>query len=389
MPESTPTPSLVDHFGSLPDPRINRTRRHALVDIVVIAILAVLCGADSFVDIEAFAKAKHPWLAERLGLENGIPVHDTFARVFARLDPDAFGKCFLGWAAELRRQGVLAATREESIALDGKTVRHSFDTATGQAAIHIVSAWATQHRLALGQLKVGDKSNEITAIPELLKLLDVAGFIITIDAMGCQRAIAKAIIEKGGEYVFNLKNNQPTLHESAELFIESAISNNFQGLSTYTFSNTTKDHGRIETRQYRLIDLPEGIAWNDEKKLWPGLTSIGIVQSTRQIGDKTTTETRLYITSLRAAVKGNTIRFSRAVRNHWGIENRLHWVLDMSFSEDECRIRKDHAAENFATIRRIALNLLRMETTSKTAVKNKRLKAGWSDEYLQTVLMGI
>ena len=386
----SPAPvSLVEHFRSVPDPRIHRTRRHNVIDIIVIAVLAVLCGAEDFVSIEMFGKSKRDWLSERLELPNGIPSHDTFARVFARLDPEAFQRCFLAWVEALRERATIATTRNESIALDGKTLRHSFDTATGQASIHMVSAWATTHGLVLGQMKVNEKSNEITAIPQILKLLDIAGCIVTIDAMGCQKAIARQIHEQRGEYVLALKDNQPSLAEGVNLFLEHAEKDGYKDLTTHSLQNVEKDHGRIETRQYRLIDLPEGIAWRDERALWPGIKSIGVVTSTRQIRDKTTTHTRIFISSLSAATKRNALRFSKAVRSHWGIENSLHWVLDMSYAEDACRIRKEHAAQNFAIVRHITLNLLKLENTAKAGVKNKRLKAGWDNCYLERVLMPI
>lgn len=389
MSEMPASVSLVDHFKHLPDPRIHRTRRHELIDVVVIAVLAVICGAEDFVTIEMFGKAKREWLSERLRLVNGIPSHDTFARVFARLDGKAFEDCFKRWVEALRNSGALGVEKEESIAIDGKTIRHSFDTAAGVASIHMVSAWATTHRLVLGQVKVDSKSNEITAIPEVLKMLDIAGCIITIDAMGCQKSIARQIKEQQGEYVLALKDNQPSLCQGVELFLEHAQKDGYYGLKTHYIQDIGKDHGRIETRRYRLIELPEGIAWQDEKRLWCGLKSIGVVCSTRQLNGKTTTETRLYITSLTAAKRSNLMRFSRAVRNHWGIENTLHWVLDVSFSEDDCRIRKDNAPENFSVLRRIALNLLTAETNTKAGVKSKRKKAGWDNTYLEQVLMGI
>lgn len=376
---------LAAHFTILQDPRIDRSKQHALLDIVVIAFCAVLCGAEGWEDMEEFGKSKHDWLQERLGMEltNGIPSDDTFRRLFARLDPEQFGRCFLSFAQSLHTY-----THGEVIALDGKAVRHSFDAATGQAAIHLVSAWATESGLALGQVKVNSKSNEITAIPALLKLLDISGCVITIDAMGCQKAIAKQIVDKQGDYLLSLKGNQSTLHEDVKLFFEDARAHDFyrknedRRIAHGYFETVEKDHGRIETRRCWMVQEDQ-LDWLWQKSEWAGLASIGAVESERRIGEKTTVETRYFISSLRGSVK----KFARAVRAHWGIENRLHWTLDMALGEDACPICVDHAPENLATLRKMVLNLLRQEKQNKRGLKAKSKRAAWDNDYLLRVLI--
>jgi predicted transposase YbfD/YdcC len=378
------SPSLLSHFTSLPDPRIERSKEYPLVDILAIAICAVLSGAEDYVAMQEFGEARKDWLADRFGLASGIPSHDTFRRVFSLLDPQEFGKCFMAWTQALHEH-----TKGEVIALDGKTLRHSFDTATGQAAIHLVSAWATKQGLCLGQVKVSDKSNEITAIPALLKLLDIKGCLVTIDAMGCQKAIAAQIIDGGGDYLLSLKGNQTSLHEDVRLFFEDARAHAFfqknpdQRINYQYAEKREKDHGRIERRRVWMVEGDE-IAWLQQKEQWKGLSSLVAVQSERRIGEKITLETRYFLSSL----SGSVTKVARGVRTHWGIENGLHYTLDVAFGEDASRLRKDHAPENFATLRRIALNLLKREKSLRVGVKNKRHKAGWDTRYLETVLAG-
>jgi predicted transposase YbfD/YdcC len=366
---------FMQHFGAVPDPRIDRTKRHLLLDILVIALCAVLSGAEGWEDMEAFGRAKEPWLRERLGLAlpNGVPSPDTFRRVFARLDPVAFGAAFLAWTEALR-----VHTKGEVIALDGKALRHSFDTAAGQAPLHLVTAWATQNRLVLGQIKVADKSNEIPAYPVLLAMLDLRGCTVTIDAMGCQKAVARQVMEQEGNYVLALKGNQGTLHENVRLFFEDARAHGFGPIPYRHHRTVEKDHGRIEVREYWLV---EHIDWLEEREEWAGLRSIGMVESTRRIGEQTSVEARYFINSV-TGVKA----FARAVRRHWGIENSEHYILDMAFDEDACRIRRENAPENFATLRHIALNLLRREPSSKRGVKARRRQTAWDEDYLLRVL---
>lgn len=379
MPLSSLAP-LASHFSILKDPRLDRTKRHALLDIVVIAFCAVLCGAEGWEDMENFGLAKRQWLQQRLelGLTHGVPSDDTFRRLFARLDPEQFGRCFLSFAQSLHTY-----TKGEVIALDGKAVRHSFDVATGQAAMHLVSAWATDSGLSLGQVRVDGKSNEITAIPALLKLLDIAGCVITIDAMGCQKAIARQIVAQKADYVLALKGNQTQLHADVKLFFEEARQQDFyckdeRRRIAYRYQETMeKDHGRMETRRCWVVSGAH-LDWLTQKSEWAGLSSIGAVECERRVGEKITAETRYFISSL----GGDVRRFAQAVRAHWGIENRLHWVLDVAFGEDDCGIWQDHAPENLATLRRMALNLLRQDTTTKRGLKAKAKIAGWDSDYL-------
>jgi predicted transposase YbfD/YdcC len=392
MSTETPSRTLRDRLSDVRDPRIHRTRRHELIDVLFITICAVIAGAEDFVTIAEFGCAKRDWFSQRLGLPNGIPSHDTFARVFARLDPATLNTVVMEWIDSIKHQVAARLentdmhTDENQIALDGKTLRHSFDTANGKGAIHMVSAWSSRARLVLGQVKVDAKSNEITAIPQLLSLLDITGCLVTIDAMGCQKAIAKQIHDQGADYVLALKDNQASLARDAKLFVEHARSQKYEDVVKRTHTTIEKDHGRIDTRRYLLIGLPDGIAWHDERRDWPGLQSIGIVESTRQIGENTTTDTRYYITSIPVRQKGSARRFGQAVRGHWGIENSLHWTLDVGFNEDACRVRKDNAPENLSIIRHIALNILKQDVSAKIGVKSRRLRAGWSNEYLEHLL---
>lgn len=370
-----PCPALHHYFADLADPRIDRTKRHDLLDILTIALCAVICGADSWVEVERFGRAKEPWLRAFLALPHGIPSHDTFGRVFAALDPTAFERCFLAWV-----QSVATATAGEVVALDGKTLRRAHDRPNGQAALHLVSAWAATNRLVLGQVRVDDHANEIVALPALLDLLVLTGCIVTIDALGCQQAVAAAILAQGADYVLALKENQPTLHELVADHFTHAGSD--PALSQRSHRTLTKGHGRLEVRRCVACDDPAVLTWLDPAGTWPGLRSIAMVEAERRVGDTVSREVRYYLSSLPADAK----QIGRAVRGHWGIENRLHWVLDVAFREDECRVRTGHAAENFAVLRQMALNLLRRESTVKVGVKAKRLTAGWDETYLRKVL---
>lgn len=369
--------TLGEHFGLLEDPRAAHLIDHGLLDIIMIAICAVICGAETWTDVELVGNERVDWLRQFLVLESGIPSHDTFGRVFARIDTDQFQACFASWV-----QGVFQATEGQVIALDGKQARRSHDRSNHQNAIHLVSAWATANHLVLGQQKVDEKSNEITAIPELLRLLDINGCIITIDAMGCQTEIAKQIIDQEGDYLLMVKENQPHLCEDMELFFRLAHQNDFKKVD-YTYERTVnKGHGRIEIRQCWAISGEDSLQFLRNHEQWKGLQSIAQVNSQRQIDGNNSSETRYYITSLPNDAK----TILHAARSHWGVENSLHWVLDVAMGEDDSRIRKDNAPANMAGLRRIALNLLKQEKTLKRGIQGKRLKAALSPDYLLKVL---
>ena len=370
---------FYNSFNELKDPRqAIHSFRHELMDILLLTILAVICGAETWTAVEKFGYAKKDFLKSFLSFPNGIPSHDVIGDLFARIDPKAFQACFLDWVNHL-----FQLSDGEVIAIDGKTLRGSYDNANNKAAIHMVNAWACRNRLVLGQLKTEDKSNEITAIPELLKLLDLTDATVTIDAMGCQKSIAKQIIDQGGKYVFNLKGNQSTLHKDVECYFNILATGHMNDPRYDSIEITDDHHGRLETRRYGITSH---IDWLHQKKDWDGLSSIGFVeyeQIDKASGERQV-ERRFFITALEAKAKP----FSEAVRLHWGVENGLHWSLDVAFNEDACRVRKGHAPENFAVIRQIALNLLKQESSAKVGIKNKRLMAGWNHAYLAKVLMG-
>ncbi|MBN1453481.1 MAG: ISAs1 family transposase [Anaerolineales bacterium] len=373
------TASIEENFGSLTDPRIDRTRLHKLIDILVIAICAAICSCDSWEDVEEFGKAKQDWFKTFLELPNGIPSHDTFNRVFARLDPLEFRTCFLNWinaASELIGGQV--------IALDGKVLRRSHDRGIGKGAIDMVSAWACANRLVLGQVKVDEKSNEITAIPQLLKALEISGCIITIDAMGCQTEIAKTVVEEDGDYVLALKDNQGNLFEDTQRLFDDLEDSQYQAYNYDYVKTVNKGHGRIEIRECWTISDPSILCHLRGFANWEKLSTVSRIRSQRWIGDEKTCEDRFHIASIIGAK-----RVLGAVRSHWGIENSLHWTLDIAFDEDRCRVRKNNGPENFAILRHIALNLLKQEKTCKRSIKGKRLLAGWKEEYLLKALAGL
>jgi len=366
---------FISHFETIPEPRIERCRQHELLDILFLSISAILCGADGWEEIEDFGRAKLDWLRRYFPYKKGIPKHDTIARVLSRLDPEALQKSFISWV-----NSACELTNGEVIAIDGKTVRRSFKKGDRKSAIHMVSAWACQNNLVLGQQKVNEKSNEITAIPALLELLEVKGCIITIDAMGCQTAIAEKIVAQGADYVLALKGNQGELNDEVkQLFAQKENSE----LKEQSVEEVDSGHGRIETRRCRQIQVNK--KWLTNSVRWKNLRTIIEIQSTREIGENKTTEKRYYISSLALDAK----KASNAVRSHWAVENKLHWVLDVSFREDESRIRRGNGAEVMSTLRRLTLNLLKKNTTSNASMKRKRKIALMDEKLLTEIIEGI
>lgn len=381
--QTHPKLSLVEHFKNLADPRVDRRKEHELIDILVIAVCTLLCAGETFNDMEDFGLAKQDWFKTFLNLHHGIPSHDTFNRVFAVLDPGKFLDCFLRWTQSLRE-----AVKQEIVALDGKALRRALNR--DQSVQYVVSAWAQSNGLVLGQLKVADKSNEITAVPQLLRVLELSGCIVTLDAMGCQKKIAKEVIEADADYVFALKGNQEKVHEEVKSFLDATLEEKNRqrprgavfpkGVERlHSFVTVEKDHGRIETRRYYQSD---DLNWFADKAKWEGLSSVGMVESTRELNGKITVERRYYLSSLKLEVE----TFARAVREHWGVENKVHWIMDVCFREDQSRARQGYAAENLATLRRLALNLLKREKSKKRGIRGKMLNASWDHPYLLKLL---
>ncbi len=372
---SHPSPRIDHHFASLTDPRRKKVT-HPLINLVTIALCATIAGADDFVAIVAGARRHKDWLARFLDLTNGIPSHDRFNAVFRRLKPDQFERCLLSWLAALHDTsgGTL-------VAIDGKTLRRSFDKATARSALHMVSAWAVSQRLSLASVAVDGEGNEITAIPELLKLIELSGAIVTIDAMGCQAEIARAIVDGGGDYILAAKGNQPTPHRGLVGFFLDHLEDDFARVRVSRHETVEEGHGRQEHRTYYVCDIPDDLP---DARRWRGLVQIGMSVSDTMRGEKSCDDVRYFILSRRMSAR----RFGTMVRGHWGIENSLHWQLDVSFGEDQSRTRKDHGSANLGALRRTGLSLLKNETSNKLGIKNKRLTAAWDTDYLHKVLFG-
>lgn len=367
--------SISQAFCDLSDPRVNRTKRHPLTNIITISICAIICGCDDFCSIEEYGKSKQEWFEEFLDMPHGIPSHDTFSDVLNRLDSKEFSRAFTNWVAKL------GDLKDDIVAIDGKVMRRTLDRAKGNAATHLVSAWSVKNNLCFGQVKVSDKSNEITAIPALLKLLDIKGATITTDAMGCQFEIANQIVEKEADFVLALKGNQGEFHDDIKAYLNNKISNDFSDTEYNYFKSVDGDHGRIEQRE---VWITHGIEWLIKRHpRWQAVKSIIVINSLREKSEKISKEKRYFISSH----TGKTAEFmAYAIRAHWAVENRLHWQLDVSFNEDQSRLRRGNGAENMALMNKIALNLLKNEKTVKVGVKNKRLKSGWDNAYMMKVL---
>jgi predicted transposase YbfD/YdcC len=372
-----PTPeSILEYFASLKDPRVERTKQHSLLSILILCLCAVTCGADSFVAIERYGRSKEAWLREHFDFANGIPSHDTIGRVLALLEPKALAEMFARWTT-----AVAEHTRGDLVAIDGKTLRRSFRHGASKTFVHMVSAWSSRNKLVLAQAKTDDKSNEIKAIPELLQLLALKGCTVTIDAAGCQRDIAKQIVEKGGNYLLAVKENQPTLHAALVELFDAALHGGPHAAELDAHETQDSAHGRKETRRCWTLPCPETI---DVTADWSNLSTCVLIESERQVGDAAPTEEiRLFISSDKKLTAKAALS---AVRSHWGIENQLHWVLDVAFCEDDCRVQASNAAANFAVLRHISLNLLKQATKAKAGIKTRRLMCGWNDDFLLDVL---
>lgn len=364
----TPDTPFNKHLDCIQDPRRHNTR-HQLYDMLIIALCATICGADSWTQVSEYGRSKIDWFKQFLELPNGIPAHDTFGRLFARLDPRGFQNFFAQWVRD-----IVDSLKGKTVGLDGKTLRGSQDRINGKSPVHMISAWVSEIHLVLGQLKTHDKSNEITAIPELIKTLSLEGAVVTIDAMGCQKKITQTIIEAKADYVIQVKENQQRLYQDIALFLQDAANGGCQ-----SFETIDGDHGRIETRQYFTTS---DIDWMADKDLWSGIKTIAKVIRQREVNGKTSTENAYFISSL----DNHAPTIAKAIREHWGIENGLHWCLDIAFREDHCRVRKDNAPENLGILRHMALNMLKRETSLKGGIQTKRLKAAWDQKYLLKVL---
>ena len=367
------TADIQKHFADLTDPR-RRKVTYPLINIVTIALCAVMCGADDFVSIALWARTKKEWLAKFLDLSAGIPSHDRFNAVLAAIKPAEFQECLLNWITALHE-----ITDGQLVAIDGKTLRRSFDAASSKSAIHMVSAWATTNLITLGQVVVDAKSNEITAIPKLLQMLELSGALVTIDAMGCQTEIARTIIDAGADYVLAVKQNQPTLHDGIAEFFDEQLEDDFAEVNVSRHETNERGHGRQETRHYFVCEVPDDLP---DAERWRKLKAIGVAISDTVRDGKSCSHVRYYILSKKLSGR----KFAASVRGHWSIENRLHWQLDVTFQEDQSRIRRGHADANFSLLRRATLSLLKNNHTEKVGVKNKRLLAASSEEYLEEVL---
>ena len=373
MDHSAPE-GLIEHFSKLEDPRVDRNKKHELIDVIVLCVCAVLSGAEGWCDIEEFGRTKLGWLRRYVPLANGIPVDDTIARIISALSVSGFQECFLSWMED-----VVKLSDGEIIALDGKTHRRSHDRKRGVKALHMVSAWACRNGVVLGQVKTQEKSNEIVAVPELLGKLELKGCIVTLDAMGCQRTIAKQVKEGGGDYVLALKRNQPGLDRAVREYFEVAEDEDWVGSQIAHEATSEEGHGRIEHRNYFLSTDLSSLSGVEK---WKGLKAFGMVESERHSGGRVSFEQRYFITSL-----GDVKLFQQAVRSHWGIENKLHWRLDVTFREDESRIRRGNGPHNIGVIRHMAMNLLKREKT-KISYRRKRIRAALNDDFRSNLLTG-